>query len=305
MAYTADYPMGQDAAFVGDKLELYRRMWVLRLLDMAFEELRIDGRLAAPGQPAFGQEAVAVGTAAALRPGDTLNTTIAHVQHAQQAGLSLPLAPAIAAMNDARGSRQISPGTDWKHGVSSVASPLEQATLFAVGDAHAQRLAGAGEVTLCVLTAGEANSAEATAAASIAMSWDLPMVFVVESVRYEHSARKPSHLQAFHGMPVVCVDGNDVAAVRDTVAEAVRRASAGEGPALVEAITHRTMDVAGVDSLVFARQRLVDAGVSAGHLYEVERRARHLVAEAESFGMAAVRSEAPAPIPQPEPWPAA
>lgn len=32
------------AAFVVDQLEeLYRRMWVLRLLDMALEQLRIEG----------------------------------------------------------------------------------------------------------------------------------------------------------------------------------------------------------------------------------------------------------------------
>ena len=43
----------------------------------------------------------------------------------------------------------------------------------------------------------------------------------------------------------------------------------------------------------------------ASHLYEVERRARHLVAEAESVAMATLRAEDPAPTPQPEPWHAA
>jgi len=32
-----------SAALGGERLELYRRMWVLRLLDMAMEEWRIDG----------------------------------------------------------------------------------------------------------------------------------------------------------------------------------------------------------------------------------------------------------------------
>ena len=87
-----------SAAFVRDQLELYRRMWVLRLLDMALEESRIDGLLNGAMQPAFGQEAVAVGTTAALRPGDIITTTIPHFRHAQQVGLALPLAPAIAEM---------------------------------------------------------------------------------------------------------------------------------------------------------------------------------------------------------------
>lgn len=39
------------AAFVVDQLEeLYRRMWVLRLLDMALEQLRIEGLINGPLQ---------------------------------------------------------------------------------------------------------------------------------------------------------------------------------------------------------------------------------------------------------------
>ena len=60
-----------SAAVVDEELELYRRMWVLRLLDMALEESRIDGLLNGPMDAAFGQEAVAVGTTAALRPGES------------------------------------------------------------------------------------------------------------------------------------------------------------------------------------------------------------------------------------------
>lgn len=59
------------AAFVVDQLEeLYRRMWVLRLLDMALEQLRIEGLINGPLQGGFGQEAVSVGAAAALGEGD-------------------------------------------------------------------------------------------------------------------------------------------------------------------------------------------------------------------------------------------
>jgi TPP-dependent pyruvate/acetoin dehydrogenase alpha subunit len=57
-----------SATHLDEQLELYRRMWVLRLLDMALEERRIDGLLKGPMVAAFGQEAVAVGTIAALRP---------------------------------------------------------------------------------------------------------------------------------------------------------------------------------------------------------------------------------------------
>lgn len=74
-----------------DRLEPYRRMWVLRLLDMALEEARGDGLIDEAVRMEFGQEAVAVGTATALRPGDIVNATAPHIRHAQHVGLALPL----------------------------------------------------------------------------------------------------------------------------------------------------------------------------------------------------------------------
>ncbi|MFZ1176934.1 MAG: thiamine pyrophosphate-dependent enzyme [Mycobacterium sp.] len=106
-------------------------------------------------------------------------------------------------------------------------------------------------------------------------------------------------------MPVLSVDGKNVEAVRDLVAEAVQRASAGEGPTLVNAVTYRTNRPSGVDPLVFARRQLIGGGVSGFHLYEVERRARHLVAEAESFAKALWRAEEPPAVREPDPWSAA
>jgi TPP-dependent pyruvate/acetoin dehydrogenase alpha subunit len=300
----------RSAAIVRDQLELYRRMWVLRLLDMALEEARIEGLVDGPMQAAFGQEAVAVGTTAALRPDDIVTTTIPHLQHAERVGLALPLGPAIAEMIGPRGGRREASTAvaDWKQGLSSFSSTLGQSTLFAVGDAYTQQRAGEGKVTLCVIEDRDANSAEFTAAANIAMSWRLPVVFVVEDIRRARSGRQHSYVPDCHGLPVVSVDGNDVEAVRDSVAEAMQRAGAGAGPTLVTAITYRAdgSDQVGYeDPLVLARRRLVAAGVSASHLYEVERRARHLVAEAESFAMATLRAEEPTPVGPPEQWSAA
>ena len=88
-------------------------------------------------------------------------------------------------------------------------------------------------------------------------------------------------------MPVVSVDGSDVAAVRDCVASAVQRAREGGGPTLVHAITYRTTDEQFVDPLIFARWRLLAAGVTADRLDEVETMARRKVADAVSFAKAA------------------
>jgi TPP-dependent pyruvate/acetoin dehydrogenase alpha subunit len=285
-----------SAARLREQLELYRQMWVLRLLDMAVEELRIDGLLNQPVQAAFGQEAVAIGTAAALRPGDTMTTGIVHLQHAQQIGCAMPLGPAIAALmcpsfgsdgdEDVRFVASV-------RGLSSLSSALQQSPLLAVGHAYGKQLINDGEVTVCVMEERDANSADFAEAAHIAMSWQLPVVFVVENFRATGASQ-------CHGMPVLPVDGNDVEAVRDSVAAATRRAGAGGGPVLVRAV-----GASSVDPLVLARQKLVGAGISASHLYEVERRARRLVAEAEAHAKAMFRAEEPAPIREPEAWPAA
>ena len=86
-------------------------------------------------------------------------------------------------------------------------------------------------------------------------------------------------VDALNGMPGVLVDGNDVVAVRDTVAEAVERARSGRGPTVIEALTYRHFGHSRTDPatyrpkqeveewlardpLLVARRRLVDSGVA-------------------------------------------
>jgi pyruvate dehydrogenase E1 component alpha subunit len=60
-------------------------------------------------------------------------------------------------------------------------------------------------------------------------------------VPLERQLRAPSiaHKAIGYGMPGVRVDGNDVLACFAVVSEAARRARAGEGPTLIEAVTYR------------------------------------------------------------------
>ena len=294
----------RSTAVMTEQLELYRRMWVLRLVDMALQELRIDGLLNEPVEAAFGQEAVAIGATAALRPGDAMTTSIPHLLHAHRAALGLPLGPAIAELlapgvadsaRDAVLNRELSP----------LSGSLAQSALLAVGRAYANWLAEEGKVTVCVIGEHEVNSDEFAEIVNAAVLWRLPVVFVVENTRYARNTVTDRALHERIGMPVLSVDGNDVESVRDCVTTALERASADQGPTLVRALTKRDSHVTKVDPLVFARQQLIGDGVDAGHLYEVERRARYLVAEAEAFAKATLAGAAPESVRQPEPWPAA
>ena len=61
------------------------------------------------------------------------------------------------------------------------------------------------------------------------------------SVPVERQVAGPSiaHRAAGYGMPGIRVDGNDVLACFAVMSEAARRARAGDGPTLIEAVTYR------------------------------------------------------------------
>jgi pyruvate dehydrogenase E1 component alpha subunit len=246
-------------------------MWVLRLIDMALEEMRIDGLINGPLQVGFGQEAVGIGTTAALDAGDITVTT--HHAHAQHVGHGGPLGPMIAEMVHQPARHDDAPALDVGH------TPM-----LAIGHAYSQWLDNEGRVTLCAIEDHELNSGDFDEAANLAVMWQLPVVFLVENVHAPEAELQ--RRAAGYGMPAVSVDGNNVEAVRDCVAEAVKRGRAGRGPTLVQAITYRKTDV---DPLVSARRRLIAAGITGGDLYEVERTARRLVADAVAFAKACPR----------------
>ena len=99
----------------------------------------------------------------------------------------------------------------------------------------------------CFFGDGAANEGAFHEAVNLAAIWDLPVVFICENNKYgmSFSTEKAfaieniSERAAAYGIPGVTVDGNDVGAVYDAVAEAVARARRGDGPTLVENVTYR------------------------------------------------------------------
>jgi pyruvate dehydrogenase E1 component alpha subunit len=118
---------------------------------------------------------------------------------------------------------------------------------FALGIALTAQVKETGAIALAFTGDGSTNIGAFHEAMNMAAVWRLPLVVVVENNLYgEYSPlatttaiTRLADRATSYGIPGVQVDGNDLHAVRDVVAEAADRARAGDGPTLIEALTYR------------------------------------------------------------------
>src|SRR6185437_8201737 len=107
---------------------------------------------------------------------------------------------------------------------------------FACGTALSAQMLGTGSVSLCFFGDGTTNIGAFHEAMNLASVWRLGVVFLCENNLYGEyspiaattSVTRLVDRAAAYAMPAVQVDGNDVLAVRSTVAEACARARAGD-----------------------------------------------------------------------------
>ncbi len=246
----------------GEELvRLYRAMVLTRAYDTKAVNLQRTGRLGTVAS-SLGQEAVAVGTAAAMRPQDVLLPSF------REQGAMLYRGVRIEELltfwgGDERGSNWSGPREDFP-----VCIPVGTHAPHAAGVATAFKLRREPRVAVCMLGDGATSKGDVYEAWNLAGVWRLPMVTVVNNNQWAISVPRSAQTAAATlaqkaiacGMPGVQVDGNDVIAVREVVGRMIERARAGEGPAIVEAVTYRLSDHTTADD---ARRYRDDAEVSA------------------------------------------
>lgn len=118
----------------------------------------------------------------------------------------------------------------------------------AVGLGWGLRQQGSDAVVITYFGDGASSEGDVHEALNLAGIVKAPVVFflsnngwAISTPRSKQSAARTLASRAIgYGMPGVVVDGNDLLAVHEVTAQAVRRARAGEGPTLIEAITYRT-----------------------------------------------------------------
>jgi len=296
-------------------LGLLRTMWTIRAFEEKVSELFGKGEVHGLLHLSIGQEGVAAGTCAALRPGDLVVSGHRPHGHAIAKGANVASLFAELAGRDTGccrgkgGSMHLAaPETGFVTATGVVGGNIP----LALGAAFACRERGRQEVAAVFFGDGAGQSGAFHESLNIASLWRLPLLFVCENNGYAeftplsaHTLVSPlaRHAETY-GMPRTTVDGNDVLAVRDAVGEAAERARSGGGPTFIECMTYRLRghyegdparyrelselaDWKSKDPVRRFAAHLVDRDLSsAEELREVESQARALVEAAATEALA-------------------
>ncbi|MGH9020479.1 MAG: thiamine pyrophosphate-dependent dehydrogenase E1 component subunit alpha [Acidimicrobiales bacterium] len=281
------------------RLELYRTQVALRAFEQRAHDLFLESLVKGTSHLGIGQEAVAAGFAAAMRPDDWTFATYRGHNHTLARGV--PMTPVLAEllgranglMSGKGGSMHL---TSVEHGVMGSYAIIGAHLPIACGAAWSALYRGTDQVAVCFFGDGTVNIGAFHEALNFAAIWKLPVVFVCENNLWMEYTRTSEVTAVAHpaadrasayGLQSIMVDGNDADAVYDVAAAAIARARAGDGPSLIEAETYRhgghsradpgtyrpDDEVAAwlaKDPITRYRARLLDEGVDETDLKQIE-----------------------------------
>ncbi len=198
----------------------------------------------------IGQEACSSGAKTALREGDKYIT--AYRDHGWPLALGTSpnavmaelFAKQTGASKGKGGSMHIfdkAVGFMGGHGIVGAQIPL------GAGIAFAEKYNKTGNVCMCMFGDGAVRQGALHEAFNMAMTWKLPVIFVVENNGYAMgtSVARTSNVTELYtigesyDMPSEPVDAMSVEAVHEAVSRAAERARAGDGPTFLEFRTYR------------------------------------------------------------------
>jgi pyruvate dehydrogenase E1 component alpha subunit len=301
------------------RLAMYRMMVEARLFEKRVHDLFLQGLVKGTSHLALGQEAVAAGFAAALRPDDLVYCTYRGHVHTLLRGapMSALMAELIGRASGICGGKGGSMHlTDVSHGAMGSYAIVGAHMPIAAGAAWAAQERETGQVVVCFFGDGTTNIGAFHEALNLAVIWRLPVVYVCENNLYmeytpigsvtavEHPAADRA---GAYGLEPVIADGNDADEMFEVATRCVERARSGGGPSLVEAKTYRhtghsradpgkyrpddeVAEWLARDPIPTLRDRMVGDGVESSALDEIDRAAEELVDRATDEAR-----EAPAP----------
>lgn len=289
------------------------QMLRIREFENRIQSLFSEGLVRGTTHLANGQEAVAVGMAAALRPGDPVLCTYRGHHHSIARGMRLEAAFAeilgreTGCCGGKGGSMHL---TDKSLALMGSYAIIGSHIPIAVGAAWASALTKDGAVTCCMFGDGTTTIGSFHEALNLAAVWRLPIIFICENNLYSEYTRiedvvpvaqPAADRAAAYGLERIVVDGNDVDVVKATVEAARERAAQGHGPSLIEALTYRQGGHSRADPAKYRPQEEVDYwmsrdpitvcahrhGIGTDRLEELTRMARHEVETAVQTALSA------------------
>lgn len=230
--------------------EMFRQMVLIRRFEELVLEHRLANRIYGVVHPYIGEEAIAVGVCAALRPDDRIVST--HRGHGHCIAKGADVKRMVAELYGRRdgycrgkgGSMHIA---DFSIGMLGANGIVAGGMPIAAGAALAASFDGKGGVAVSFFGDGAAGEGCFHEALNLSATWQLPIVFICENNLYASDASfaetqpvtDAADRAASYRIPGVIVDGNDVLSVYEVAARAVERARAGRGPSFVECKTYR------------------------------------------------------------------
>jgi|SRR5579884_1100864 pyruvate dehydrogenase E1 component alpha subunit len=236
-----------------DLLSLYRQMLLIRRFEEKSAEMYALAKIAGFLHLYIGEEAIAVGAIAAIRPDDYVISAYRDHGHCLARGsdpgkVMAELFGKAAGLCKGKGGSMhlVDVERRFMGGYAIVGGHIPLAT----GLAFAAKYQKLDQVVLCFFGEGAVPSGHAHEAFNLAALWKLPVIFICENNRYGMGTPIQRAIALYsdvaetarsYGIMAERVDGMDVLAVRALMQKAVEQVRAGQGPFFVEAMTYRFM----------------------------------------------------------------
>lgn len=236
-----------------DLLSLYRQMLLIRRFEEKSAEMYALAKIAGFLHLYIGEEAIAVGAMAALRPDDYAISAYRDHGHCLARGsdpgrvMAELFGKATGLCKGKGGSMHlVDVENRFMGGYAIVGGHIPLAT----GLAFANKYQSLDLVTVCFFGEGALPSGQAHEAFNLAALWKLPVIFICENNRYGMGTPSERAIALYadvaetarsYGIQAERVDGMDVLAVRSAMQRVVAQVRAGQGPWFIEATTYRFM----------------------------------------------------------------
>jgi TPP-dependent pyruvate/acetoin dehydrogenase alpha subunit len=231
-------------------LGMYRNIYATRQFELKCIELYRQGLIRGYLHPYLGEEAVAAGACAALRPDDYIVSTHRGHGHCISKGADLRLMMAeimgksTGYCRGRGGSMHISSKKVNHLGANGI---VGGGIPIATGAGMGIRVRQTDQVVVAFFSDGASNNGVFAESLNLAGIFRLPVIYMLENNHYAVSTpidcatgccdlagRGPAY-----GVPGICVDGNNAVDVCQETLKAADRARRGDGPTLIEARTYR------------------------------------------------------------------